>query len=129
MTIPQCNSLHCPLSFHNVVRDDLNGFICGSLEFVKCLCCSFQVLSHHKNSPDSRKLRTITSAHDLPIHYTAVQSQKVVSAYFTSKQKPPFGFARQWHRSTSAPHVIRLYTCPVPPLLHQVTPCAGLMTV
>ena len=29
------------------------------------------------------------------VTYTAVQSQKAVSAHFTSKQIPPFGFAEQ----------------------------------
>ena len=31
--------------------------------------------------------------------YTAVQRQKVVSAYFTSKQVVPFGFAEQCNRA------------------------------
>ena len=39
--------------------------------------------------------------------YTAVQSQKEVSAYFTSKQIMPFGFAEQY----SMYHVYR--TCRV----------------
>ena len=41
--------------------------------------------------------------------YTAVQSQKAVSAYFTSKQTLPFGFAASrhcllaWQSSVSSP--------------------------
>ena len=30
-------------------------------------------------------------------YYTAVQIQKAVSAYFSSKQTVPFGFARQYY--------------------------------
>ena len=34
----------------------------------------------------------------MKIDYTVVQSQKAVSAYFTSKQILPFGFAEQYSR-------------------------------
>ena len=33
---------------------------------------------------------------DLAPHYTVVQSQKAVSAHFTSKQMLPFGFAERY---------------------------------
>ena len=39
-------------------------------------------------------LSLLSAKHD----YTAVQIHKVVSAYFTSKQILPFGFAEQWSR-------------------------------
>ena len=45
----------------------------------------------------------LTEKHILPFSfkelYTAVQRQKAVSAYFTSEQILPFGFARQYSGS------------------------------
>ena len=36
------------------------------------------------------------------VTHSAMQSQKAISAHFTSEQKPPFGFARQY-RGVSFP--------------------------
>ena len=51
---------------------------------------------------NAKPLDTIMCCYDKQHYiYTAVQSQKAVSAYFASKQIPPFAFAEQFCWVTS----------------------------
>ena len=99
-------------------RDDVAG---GEEEVTKLIVD--REASQTNGEPDRegqfRDAASVTGMDTYDEQWTVLQSQKAVSAYFTSKQIPPFGFARQPPSKTDMLAQCWFNVCPPPATVIQ----------